>query len=288
MSAVTVCLLTYGDHLALVRQAVDSIRTHCARADYRLVVGANAVSPETRRYLASLARSGAIDRLLDSPVNLNKCPMMRQMFQDLETEFAWWFDDDSYIEDQGTLAHWLQAARAAPASTVLWGQAAYCGHPSAFTDLADALGFVRSAPWYRGLTPPSWLPGGKGEFNFRGQGTGDGYWTFVVGGCWMIRTAALRILDWPDPRLIKLGDDVLLGEAIRQHGWQLANVYPPGVAINTQPRRGDVGSCAPGLNCLNPPPGGIPPSASCCGAPRTLRGGRDPIDALSSPAPPTP
>jgi GT2 family glycosyltransferase len=97
--------------------------------------------------------------------------------------------------------------------------------------------FVRSAPWYRGLPPPSWRAGGKGEFNFAGLGQGDGRWLFILGGCWLIRTSALRQLDWPDPRLVRLGDDVFLGEAIRQQNWTLGNLGTPHVALNTEPRR---------------------------------------------------
>jgi hypothetical protein len=253
MSQVTICLLTYGNNLPLARRALESIRTHCLRSEYQLVVGANAVGVETAQYLSSLARSAAIDRLLTSPVNINKCPMMRRMFQEVKTEFVWWFDDDSYILDAGALPHWLGAAQSAPPSTVLWGLAAYCGHQRAFTDLDDVAGFVRSASWYGGLPPPSLLPGGKGEFNFNGQGTGDWRWTFVVGGCWMIRTSAIRALDWPDKRLVKLGDDVLLGEAIRQNGWDLAHIHPLHVAINTAARRGDVGSARVALSAQPAP-----------------------------------
>ena len=57
----------------------------------------------------------------------------------------------------------------------------------------------------------------------------------------MIRTTAVRALDWPDPRLVKMGDDTFLGEAIRQQGWEIMDNGSPGVAINTAPRRGDPG-----------------------------------------------
>jgi hypothetical protein len=126
----------------------------------------------------------------------------------------------------------------------MWGEVNRCQWKSDFTDMEDVESFVRSATWYRGLPPPSWRPGGKGEFNFQNRNCGDGRWDFVVGGCWLIRASAARALDWPDRRLIKLGDDVFLGEAIRQQGWKLGNIGRPGVAINTEKRRGDPGSCA--------------------------------------------
>jgi len=241
---VTLCILTYGGHLELARQAVESIRKNCPRSEYHLIVGANAVCNETLSYLESLHAAGDLDHLIHSVENINKCPMMRRMFERVETEFIWWFDDDSYLTAPDTLSQWLGAAGAAPASTVMWGELNRCRWRSDFTDMEDVEGFVRSAPWYRGLPPPSWRPGGKGEFNFQNRNCGDGRWDFIVGGCWLIRTSAIRALDWPDRRLIKLGDDVFLGEAIRQQGWELGNIGRPGVAINTEKRRGDPGSCA--------------------------------------------
>jgi GT2 family glycosyltransferase len=207
-----------------------------------LVVGANAVGNQTLRFLKSLKSAGEIDELIVHPENVNKCPMMRQMFERVRAELIWWFDDDSYILDPAAFDRWRRCAEQAFAQTVMWGKVAVCDHPSAFApDLPNAVEFVRSAEWYCGLTPPSWKVGGRGQFDFQERGTGDGRWFFVLGGCWMIRTHAVRALDWPDRRLIKLGDDVFLGEAIRQQGWEFQNIDDPGVAIDTEPRRGSPG-----------------------------------------------
>jgi GT2 family glycosyltransferase len=239
--SLTVCVLTYGDHLALVRRCLESIRAHTDRSCHRLIVGANAVSRATAGYLRALEGSGAIDRVHRSRRNLNKCPMMRRMFRDVTTPYVCWFDDDSYVTEAGALERQLNLARRGPASTMMWGQLATCAHPGAFVDDEAARAFVRNASWYRGLTPPGLEPGGKGEFNFEGRGRGNPQWDFVVGGYWLIRTRALRALDWPDRRLIKQGDDVLLGEAMRQQGWDLENTGAAGIAINQAPRRGESG-----------------------------------------------
>jgi GT2 family glycosyltransferase len=239
---VTICVLTFGNHAPLTRQAIASILQHCPQPDYRLVVGANAVSPETLQYLSELESAKAIENLIVSEVNISKCPLMRRMFEHVETDYIWWFDDDSYVTSAEAFQRWVGTAEAAPEKTVMWGTVAVCDHPSAFaSNCPDVLAFVRAAPWYRGLPPPSWQVGGKGEFDFEGRGTGDGRWFFILGGCWLIRTRAVRALDWPDRRLVITGDDVFLGEAIRQQGWRIEHIESPAVAVDTAPRRRDPG-----------------------------------------------
>jgi len=234
------CVLTYANYPHLARQVIESIRVNCPRSGYELIVGANDVCPETAEYLQQLQSSGELDHLILSPVNLNKNPMMREMFKKVGTPFVWWFDDDSYITDFTAFDRWLAIAEESQESTVMWGQMAWCDHSAAFApDLADPVGWVRGGAWYRGLPPPSWRPGGKGQFNFGGLGAGDGRWVFVVGGCWLARTSALRAMDWPDKRLTFSGEDALLGEAVRQQGWIVANIENLGVSINSEPRRGN-------------------------------------------------
>lgn len=237
---VTIGVLTYGDFPQLARRTIESIRQHCERSAYRLVVGANAVSDATRAYLEGLAADGAIDRLIVSPENLNKCPMMRRMLEGVETEFFWWFDDDSYVISPEALPNRLRTARSSPPGDVMWGHMFYFGHENDFSHGTDVGGWVKRATWYRGLEPPSWNPGGKGETDFQGNGTGDGRWFFITGGCWFIRSHVLRDLGWPDPSLVKRNpDDVLFCEAIRQQGWEFRDIGPCGTEINQEPRRGE-------------------------------------------------
>ena len=234
----TFCVLTYGDHVDLCRRAIESIRKHCPRRRYSLVVGANAISHRMSKYLEGLKEAKELDHLVVSETNLNKGRMMPRMLRWVETELVWWMDDDSYVRSSRTFAYYLERVRSSPPSIVQWGQMAWCDHPRGFTRVADIVAWVRQARWFRGLPPPSWEPGGKGEFDFEGRGTGDGRWVFILGGCWVARMAALRELKWPDPRLIRYGEDVLLGEAIRQQGWSLMNTGGWGLAIDAAPRRG--------------------------------------------------
>jgi len=236
---VTICVLTFGRYPQLARRTIDSIRMNCRRSDYDLVVGANAVCHETREYLETANAEGAIDRLIVSDRNLTKCPMMALMFDGIETEYIWWFDDDSYVTGQDALPQRLRIARESPPTHVMWGHVFFFSHDHDFSYGTDVIDYVKHAPWYRGKEPPSWAPGGKGEFDFEGKGTGDGRWFFPTGGCWFIRTHAVRQLGWPDPGVVERNDDVLLAEAIRQQDWEFDDVGPCGVAINMEPRRGN-------------------------------------------------
>lgn len=218
--SVTIAVLTYGDYPALARRAIESIRRHCDRDAYRLVVGANAPGAETREYLERLEGDGGIDRLHLSEANLNKCPMMRRMLRGTDTEFVWWFDDDSRVVSADALPERLRLARSAPATEVMWGEVYFFGAESEFSEGTDVAGYVRRASWYRGLPPPE-------------------RWVFATGGSWFIRTSALRALRWPDRGLIKKNDDVFLGEAIRQQGWVVRDIGKRGVEANTEPRRGE-------------------------------------------------
>src|SRR5882724_12863942 len=90
---VTICVLTFRDYSGLARQTLDSFQRCCLRTEYKLVVGANSVCEETLGLLTARHEAGYIDRLIVSATNLSKCPMMRRMFADIDTEYIWWFDD---------------------------------------------------------------------------------------------------------------------------------------------------------------------------------------------------
>jgi hypothetical protein len=137
------------------------IISNCDRNQYRLVVGANAVGHHARNYVDSLLANGSIDYLHESKININKCPMMRRMFHDIDTDFIWWFDDDSHVVDRQALSKRLEIARAAPPSTVMWGHEFFFSREQDFSYSTDVVGFVRSALWFRGRNPPSWEQGGK-------------------------------------------------------------------------------------------------------------------------------
>lgn len=209
MSIFTTCVLCYGDYPALARRCLSSL-TPCREwlADVR--VGANEISAATRQYLAGVDLPL---RLYDAPVNVYKYPLMRRMLYDAPptTEFVMWLDDDSYFLSGA--AAWLPRALDAMRTCDL------AGHIWTYRSLsADQLDWIPRQPWYTGK-PVKPQP------------------SFVTGGWWIARWAALQSLDYPWPALLHNGGDVMLSVALQQQGLRFRDLRGP-VAVNKHRRRG--------------------------------------------------
>jgi len=135
----------YGPYPGLARQAIEPIITKCDKQQYQLFVACNACCDETLEYVNSIDQ---IDRKFRSDLNINKCPMQRQMFDQVDTEFIWWFDDDSFIVDDDALSRRLAIADAAPLSTVLWGPIFYWNDQQGFNFGVDVVTWGRAQAWY--------------------------------------------------------------------------------------------------------------------------------------------
>jgi hypothetical protein len=234
---VSICVATYGPYPGLIERCLSSIISKCDRECYQLIVGCNAVDERALDYVVTLFRQGAIDSLHLSGENVNKCPMMRSIFSSVSGEYIWWFDDDSYIENHDALSRRLEIAMGSRQDTVMWGHQFFFSKEADFSFGTDVQKFVRTAPWFRGKTRRGW-PASDEAREVPDASDNDERWFFMTGGCWFARTSAIEALDWPDPRLVKSCDDVLLGEAIRQQGWQMQDIGPLGVRISEHVRRG--------------------------------------------------
>lgn len=216
---VTICVLLYGNYPGLARQTIDSVVNHCDRDLYRLIVGCNACCQETIEYLNSVRQ---IDHLIVSEININKCPMQRRMFELVDTEYIWWFDDDSFVVEDFALKSRIEIADNSPVSTVLWGPVFYWNDQYGFNFGVDVEPWIRSQPWYSREPIPCDV---------------SGKWVFVIGASWFARTSALRQLNWPPESFIKAGDDAILCEAIRQSGWSFEQIGECGTEFQTHERR---------------------------------------------------
>ena len=220
---VTLCVVCYGSHAGLARRFLESLYACTDPSLFSLRAGLNEVEPETRRLFERYAsRHGNVDVVIE-PRNVFKNPMMRRLFHERPLTSRWtlWCDDDTHF----TQTDWLpQLARQIDQhpGVAMWGSIHYilCQHPS-------VLDWIRRATWYRSLPfPEESMPDGTRTPRFE----------FATGGFWALRTEVLHALNWPDPRLIHAGEDVLLGEALRQNG-HLIGDFTSGVCINDAPRR---------------------------------------------------
>jgi GT2 family glycosyltransferase len=226
---VTICVLCYGDHPVLARRILENLRRYTPPHDYKLRLGLNGVCEETREFVRQIAAFLPVELIIESPTNLYKVGMMRRLFCDAPLSTGWviWFDDDSFPY-RGDWLKMLALSSALEPEVDMWGK-------RLFIHAGDGhVQFIREAPWYRNLEPI--------------QQHGCYRLDFIAGGYWAIRTSLLRLLDWPDRRLIHFGDDYFLGEALRQSGAVLGQATS-GVIINNAPRRAP--SDAPRTAVLN-------------------------------------
>lgn len=233
---VTICVLLYGDYLPLAMRCLQSIMRTCPRDMYILRVGCNACSSEVLRYVNDLMIDGEIDDLYISNGNINKCPMMRRMFKDIQTEWIWWFDDDSHIVSNDALQIRLTKVLEDNGEVDMYGHVFFFGNASDFDYGLDIISWVKKQDWYQGKPIPCGVTCYEEGFNKNGD---DTRWFFITGGNWFIKTEVVETLDWPTKTLIKRNDDVILCSALRQNGYKFACINESGVKINDYPRRGE-------------------------------------------------
>lgn len=231
---VTICVLAYGPHAALADRLLGSLYTNTDPRLFQLRAGLNEAGPTTRRLFRDYSAQFNNVTLFTSSKNIFKYPMMRRMFYEpaLSTLWTIWCDDDTHF----TRHDWLQRLglriECSP-DVSMWGKPYVLWRRDKFI-----LDWIRAASWYRGLRCVRGKdPKGKDAAKF----------SFATGGFWAIRTDVLRQLNWPDPRLVHVTGDFLLGEALRQNHLRIGR-FDYGVKINDAPRRnpGEAVAVSPG------------------------------------------
>lgn len=231
---ISVCLLCYGDHPKLARQALGSIvrvvsalspASGPALKDIR--IGGNALAAAT----VSALREAAVESpkpiyLVEEETGRNvwKYPLMRRLFWDEALpplpEWVMWFDDDSHITATDGAAWWRRLS-----CELNSGDLVGVRHRQNLRG-RQHLG-IAAQPWCR--TPPQ-----RGQRVF-----------FVTGGWWVARTEVLRRWDYPFLDIVHNGGDVMLGALCAQQGRRVLD-FREGVAVNAgltsalnaAPRRG--------------------------------------------------
>ena len=220
---VTICMLAYGPHVLLAERFLGSLYTYTDPGLFHLRAGLNEAERPTQDLLRDYAARFGNITLLTATQNIFKYPMMGRLFHEppLSTDWTIWCDDNTHFTRPDWL-HRLGLAIECSPRVCMWGSPYIVWR----RDKA-ILRWIEAAAWYRRL-PCCY---GKDQ-----EGRKAAQFSFATGGFWAIRTAALRALDWPDPRLVHTTGDFLLGEALRQNGLPLGR-FDYGVKINDARRR---------------------------------------------------
>lgn len=212
MKPFTVCVLLYGDYPKLAERVLRPFTRPEFHPFFDLRVGANAISDATREHLMM---PGLPSYLLYNDEGITtKYPRMRQMFHNMKTPYAMWFDDDSWIHDNAP-ADWFTRIQQALADGTdmlgsIWKMSLIGGQRA----------FIQAQPWYNGKVIPQSIP-------------------FITGGWWAINADIIRKHDWPMPQLNHRGGDVMLGHLMHQQGYRITN-FQKFVSINAD----DTGVCS--------------------------------------------
>lgn len=231
-------VLLYGDFPQLHARCLSSVLSSTP-VTAELRVGLNALSPRALETLADILEVGdaevaGVDRVRrltsggrsvtlysKNNENIKKYPMMRQMLTDPTVSSEWlaWFDDDTWVAPDSKWWDTAEIMAARPKNV-------YMGEPWTYPYSSKHQKFIASRPWYRGRAFDV-IAGKPGV-------------SFCTGGFWLVRSALLYELGWPDPAIGHNGGDTLLSEAIRQRGLSLTP-FPTrqlGIQVNDHPRRG--------------------------------------------------
>lgn len=243
----TVCVLLYGDYPELAARCLNP-RLLALLDHIELRVAMNDCGKSTTRYVESLVEAGKIHRLYHSDTNRFKYPVLREMVHGdmpVTTPYLMWFDDDSYLDNNGQPPElWLQQVARQMETADMIG--------SKYTrDLQGNMHqWIAAQPWYTG----------KPEIKPKQSVT------FLTGGWWVIRTEILRKYDWPTPELQHCGGDALLGVLFSQQGLRMTR-FNSGVCINAdangvESKAKRRGHDEPMLGTKYQPPPPVPPKAA--------------------------
>lgn len=225
MKPITICVCLYGNYPELARRCLGSIINNCDKKLYELRVGLNECCDETIKYVLQLD----IDKIYMSKTNLYKCAMMRLMMKDINTEWMWWFDDDSHIIEPRAIEDRLKLINSRKNDkTILFGHVFYFSHDYEFGG-AELIHWMKKQKWYNGKRLPCGVT--KYDPNYK-----ENKWFFPTGGNWLIQSKWMIENDWPPP--MEFADDVVMAEVIRQTGYEFEDCGSCGVKINDHPRRG--------------------------------------------------
>jgi hypothetical protein len=182
----------YGNYPQYSIRAVESLLKNSSHRDnFNLYVGCNESSPEILHAFRKYLDIGSIDVLVENRENINKDPMMRVLLEFCRTPYALWLDDDSHVSPgwDNEILKFITDNHPFDVG----------GHVFYINRRSDEYReFLRTRPWYVSQELEQ-----------------DPIW-FATGGLFLARVEFLRQHNFPDRAMVKLADDVLMGELCQQ------------------------------------------------------------------------
>jgi GT2 family glycosyltransferase len=211
---ITICVCSYGDNFHITNRCIGSILANFDRKLYKLKVGCNNCSDKTINYL----RNVNIDKIIISEKNLYKPGIMACLFDDIDTDYIFWFDDDSYVLNN--CLEWLiDFADKSADNEAIFGTIAKYHNLVEIEREIGVENWIKQQTWYRNKPHPS------REFKY--EENMDGFY-FIRGGNYLLKTKVAKELNWPnDPTgmLFKqYGEDIILCEALHQNSYKCVNL----------------------------------------------------------------
>lgn len=224
----TVCVLLYGDHQELAFRCLYSLlQGSWGSVVENVKIGLNNVSRDTHAIASNWAAVCGRPVSFISPEwpegsPALKYPVVRRMFcsDDLERSVMW-FDDDSYLDSDGS-DFWKEAAEKASQHKVL-GQVMR-------RSMSQSQWQWIQRQWWADKSLPY-----RGEF------------IFPQGAWFTADTSLLHRLDWPMKQLRHCGGDAMLGELLR-HQKVAITPWRSGVRINAGETGEDSSSARRGFS----------------------------------------
>lgn len=229
---ITIFVLCYGDYYDMHVKCLDSILRTVPLDRLDLRIAANCVGQSSLNYIRTLP----VTRTYLYRENKYKYPIMREMFYDpdlpIVTNYLAWFDDSCHVQHNNWLNLFAADVLNQPSSVAMYGIKLY--YTFDFTK-EDPRPWLERQPWHKGkqLRTHRGTPAPNGD---RSHFCADWFFT--------LRTDVLKKCILPPEGVLQKGGDMLMGEVLYQHGYNIKTfnaakslVYQP--LYRDLPRRAD-------------------------------------------------
>ena len=212
---VTIGVITCTQYSKRLQTMLASLYKHTPVDRFKLRIGYNGVPLEDIEDMRAFLKPYDNYSIFESVTNKFKCPMMKNMLVDVPVKTDWivWMDDDIFIEADD----WLDRLKAdidkmygrkkheQSKGTRLFGKRFYMAVDRPRQE------WIEAAKWYKQR------PVEKHENRHSVP--------FARGAFWALETAVFNEIGWPDERLTQLCDDIALGAAVWQAGYEMEQSY---------------------------------------------------------------